>query len=97
TLSITADFANGRSETVQQAIAVPARPAARAPASGVQEPAHSEPAAAPTAWYSRVFAWARENKAAALISGVALGLGTIGLSLFGISSFTAHRARLAEA
>ena len=48
------------------------------------------------AWYQKVFAWARENKTVALISGVALGLGTIGLSLFGISSYTARRARLAE-
>ena len=30
---------------------------------------------------SKLFAWARENKTVALISGVALGLGTIGLSL----------------
>ena len=43
-----------------------------------------------------MFTWARENKTVALISGVALGVGTIGLALFGMSSFSARRARLAE-
>jgi hypothetical protein len=96
TLSITADFNNGRSESVQHVITVPARPVAREPASAAQVPTQAEPTVAPAAWYQKVFAWARENKTVALISGVALGVGTIGLSLFGISSYTARRARLAE-
>jgi hypothetical protein len=95
TLSITADFNNGRSESAQYAITVPARPAAREPSAATQDPGQGEPPA-PTAWYQKLFAWARENKTVALISGVALGLGTIGLSLFGISSLTARRARLAD-
>jgi FHA domain-containing protein/von Willebrand factor type A domain-containing protein len=97
TLSMTADFNNGRSESVSVAITVPAGPVVREPAASPSQPNVSEPAAAPAAWYQKVFAWARENKTVALISGVALGVGTIGLSLFGISSFTARRARLAEA
>lgn len=97
TLSMTADFTNGRSESVAYAITVPSAPVVREPPStNPQEPPEAEPAAAPTAWYQKVFAWARENKTVALISGVALGLGTIGLSLFGISSFTSRKARLAE-
>jgi hypothetical protein len=96
TLSITADFNSGRSESVQYAVTVPARPVAREPSTAAPESTQDEPDAAPAAWYSKLFAWARENKTVALISGVALGLGTIGLSLFGISSFTARRARLAE-
>ena len=95
TLSITADFSNGRSESVQQVVTVPARPVARDPVPPAQDPIRVEPAAR-EAWYHQVFAWARENKTVALISGVALGLGTIGLSLFGISSYTARRAQLAE-
>jgi FHA domain/von Willebrand factor type A domain len=94
TLSINADFSNGRSESTEQRITVPTPPTvARKPAAEPQQP--GEPAA-PSPWYSKLFAWARENKTVALISGVALGLGTIGLSLFGISSFNARRARLAE-
>lgn len=96
TLSMTADFSNGRSESVSYAITVPAAPVVREPTAPRQQPMETEPAAAPMAWYEKVFAWARENKTVALISGVALGLGTIGLSLFGISSFGARRARLAE-
>ena len=98
TLSITADFNNGRSESVQYAVTVPTPPPiVREPATSRQQPIQTEPATAPAAWYYKVFAWARENKTVALISGVALGLGTIGLSLFGIGSITARRARLAEA
>jgi FHA domain-containing protein/von Willebrand factor type A domain-containing protein len=94
TLSINADFNNGRSESTDQRITVPTPPtAARKPAAEPQQPGEPAP---PSPWYSKLFAWARENKTVALISGVALGLGTIGLSLFGISSFNARRARLAE-
>jgi hypothetical protein len=94
TLSITADFNNGRSESAEQRVTVPTPPTAgRTPSANPQQ--SSEPAA-PAAWYSKLFAWARENKTVALISGVALGLGTIGLSLVGISSINARRARLAE-
>ena len=96
TLSMTADFSNGRSESASYAITVPAAPVVREPPAPRQQPSDTEPAAAPMAWYEKVFAWARENKTVALISGVALGLGTIGLSLFGISSFSARRARLGE-
>ena len=94
TLSITADFNNGRSESAEQRVTVPTPPTAgRTPSANPQQ--SSEPPA-PAAWYSKLFAWARENKTVALISGVALGLGTIGLSLVGISSMNARRARLAE-
>jgi hypothetical protein len=95
TLTITADFANGRSESAQYAMAVPAPPAAQRPAAA---PASElEPAAAPAYWYEKLFNWARENKTVALISGVALGLGTIGLALFGFSSYAARKDRLEEA
>jgi hypothetical protein len=96
TLSLTAEFSNGRSESVSHAVTVPAAPVARDPASSRQQSGEAESPAAPLAWYQKVFAWARENKTVALISGVALGLGTVGLSLFGISSYAARRARLAE-
>lgn len=94
TLSITADFGNGRSESAEQRITVPTPPTvARKPATEPQQP--SEPAA-PLPWYSKLFAWARENKTVALISGVALGLGTIGLAMFGITSLNARKARSTE-
>jgi hypothetical protein len=94
---MTADFGNVLSESVSYAITVPAALVVRGLTSTPpQPPIETEPAAAPMAWYEKVFTWARENKTVALISGVALGLGTIGLSLFGIGSFSARRARLAE-
>src|SRR5581483_562812 len=73
----------------------PGPPPARAPAAA-QQPAPSAPSEPPLAWHQKLMAWARENKAAALISGVAVGLGTIGLALFAVSSYAARKARLAE-
>jgi len=75
---------------VHYAMTVPATPTAPQPSA----PAQFEPAAPPGAWYQMLFAWARENKAVALISGIALGLGTIGLALFGFSSYAARKDRL---
>jgi hypothetical protein len=95
TVAISADFTNGRSESVQVAVAVPASPVAAReppPASGPGDA--PRPAASPAPWYGRLVAWASENKAAALVSGLALGLGTLGLALFGMSSYSARRARL---
>ena len=96
TLILTADFGNGRSESAQYALAVPAPPAA--PQSPAVAPTYQvEPAAGPAQWHEKLFAWARENKAVALVSGVALGLGTIGLAMFGFSSYAARKDRLEEA
>jgi len=95
TLVFSADFATGRSESLDYAITMPAPPPARAPAAA-QQPAPSAPSEPPLAWHQKLMAWARENKAAALISGVAVGLGTIGLALFAVSSYAARKARLAE-
>jgi len=72
---------------------VPATSAAPQPAVAVQ----LDPASTPGAWYEKLFAWARENKMVALISGVALGLGTIGLALFGFSSYAVRKGRLEAA
>jgi hypothetical protein len=90
TLILTADFGNGRSESAQYAMTVPVQPAA--PQTGLVAP-QIEPATAPPLWYEKLFAWARENKAAALISGIALGLGTIGLALFGFGGHAGRRDR----
>ena len=90
TVTMTADFGGGRSESVHYAMTVPATPTAPQPSA----PGQFEPAAPPGAWYQMLFAWARENKAVALISGIALGLGTIGLALFGFSSYAARKDRL---
>ncbi|MBO0740805.1 MAG: FHA domain-containing protein, partial [Hyphomicrobiaceae bacterium] len=91
TITLTADFAGGRSESANYAMMVPATPAAPQPAAPVQ----LEPAAPPATWHEKLFAWARANKAAALISGITLGLGTIGLALFGFSSYAARKERAA--
>jgi hypothetical protein len=93
TLTMTADFGGGRSESANYAMMVPATLSAPQPAAPVQ----FEPAAPPAAWYEKLFAWARENKTVALISGIALGLGTFGLALFGFSSYAARQDRLAAA
>jgi hypothetical protein len=90
-VTMTADFAGGRSESAQYAMTVPATPAASQPAAAQREPAP------PASWYEKLFAWARENKTVALISGIALGLGTIGLALFGFSSYAARKDRLEAA
>ena len=91
-LSLTADLGGGRSESVQVAVTMPAPPV-REPAA-VPPPPAPEPPPPPLAWYQKLAAWAGENKTVALISGVALGLGTIGLALFGFSSYAARKARL---
>jgi FHA domain/von Willebrand factor type A domain len=93
TVTMTADFGGGRSESTHYALTVPATSAAPQPAVAVQ----LDPASTPGAWYEKLFAWARENKMVALISGVALGLGTIGLALFGFSSYAVRKGRLEAA
>jgi hypothetical protein len=95
TLTLTADFGNGRSESAQFAMTVPAQPAA--PRAGAPAPPEGEPAGEPSAWYEKPWAWARENPVVALISGVALALGTTWLALFGISSYAVRQDRLEEA
>src|SRR5262249_24657732 len=90
TLTITADFGSGRSESAYYAMTVPAPPTAPQPASQLEP-------AAPASWYEKLFTWAGENKTVALISGVALGLGTIGLALFGFGSYAARKNRLEAA
>jgi hypothetical protein len=93
TLVFTVDLSNGRSEKLEYAITVPAPPPApERESSDPQHPVASEP----VAWHQKLIAWARENKAVALISGVAVGLGTLGLALFAVSSHAARKARLAE-
>jgi hypothetical protein len=94
TLTITADFGSGRSESALYAMTVPAPPAAPQPAA---PPSQLKPAAPPATWYEKLFAWARENQTVALISGIAVGLGTIGLALFGFSSYAARKDRLEAA
>jgi FHA domain/von Willebrand factor type A domain len=98
TLSFTADFGGGRSESLEYAITVPTPPTPATPReSAAPQPAIPSGPAEPVAWHQKVAAWARENKAAALISGVAVGLGTIGLALFAVSSHAARKAALADA
>ncbi len=92
TLVFTVDFSGGRSEKLEYAVTVPTPPPAPEPdVSDTQ----SGPAG-PIAWHQKLVAWARENKLVALISGVAVGLGTLGLALFAVSSHAARKARLAE-
>ena len=94
TLNLTADFTNGRSETTQVALTVPppaARETAPAPRSSDRTPAPVEP----PAWHERLWEWAQDNKTAAVVSGLAFTLGTIGLALFGLTSYSARRAQLA--
>jgi hypothetical protein len=96
TLSFTADFGGGRSETLEYATTVPtAAPAPRREAAAPEAPQSTLPQ--PIAWHQKIVAWARENTAVALVSGLAVGLGTIGLALFAISSHAARKAQLAEA
>jgi hypothetical protein len=92
TLTFAADFGGGRSETLDYATTVPTP---RREAAAPQAPLGGPPV--PIAWHQKIVAWARENTAVALVSGLAVGLGTIGLALFAISSHAARKAQLAEA
>jgi hypothetical protein len=93
-LLITTDFSGGRAESVERNVTVPTPPAPETPPAS-DGPDASEPPK-PTAWHQKLLAWARENPTVAMISGVAVGLGTIGLALFAFSSHAARKARLAE-
>jgi hypothetical protein len=95
TLSITADFAGGRSESVERSLTVPTPPPPPEPTHVSDPPAAADPPE-PAAWYHKLMAWAGENPAVLAVSGVAVGLGTIGLALFAFSSYAARKARLAE-
>jgi hypothetical protein len=95
TLGLTADFTNGRSESTSVAVTVPAPPAKRDSGTPLRPPGSQTTPAEPGAWYARLLEWAKENKTVAVISGLALVLGTVGLALFGVSSHAARKARLA--
>lgn len=95
-LNMTADFAGGRSESVERSVTVPTPPPPPEPTVVVDAPTASEPSP-PSAWHQKLVAWAGENPTVAAISGVAVGLGSIGLALFAFSSHAARKARLAEA
>jgi hypothetical protein len=90
TLTLTADFTNGRFESVEQAITIPV------PAGGVQAPRQKdgppEAVREPTGWYQRLAAWARNNTAVAAVLGAALCLGLAGAALFAFSNLGAAPA-----
>jgi hypothetical protein len=85
TLSLTADFTNGRFASAEQSITVPSPPAVAAPPSNPTS-MPTPPVSEPAAWHRRLGTWAQNNVAVALAIGVAFGLGMVGVALFAFSN-----------
>ena len=94
TVSLVGEFASGRSESVDQSFNVPAAPLAPAPTKREEAAPRPLSPPQPEAWYQRLAAWAQENKVVAVVSSVAVVLGTIWLALFAVSSHAARQAQL---
>ena len=93
TVTVSADFGDGRSASVDHSLTLtpppsnPALPPVYPPSDSSQAPTQAvrEPAALP----QRVLDWAQENMALAIAVGVALVIGAVGLGLLAASSFAA--------
>lgn len=81
TLSLSAEFANGKSDSVDHQITVPVPPVAQPPPV-VKPPPVVE---APQAWYQKLGSWAYSNMAVAFVIGTAMCLGMFGVALFALS------------
>ena len=81
TIAFTAEFANGKTETVEHSLTVPAPPVAQSPPAKVSPPG----VVPPQAWYEQLASWVRNNLAVAVVLGTALSLGVVGMALFGLS------------
>jgi hypothetical protein len=81
TIAFTAEFANGKTETVEHSLTVPAPPVAQSPPAKVSPPG----VVPPQAWYEQLGSWVRNNLAVAVVLGTALSLGVVGMALFGLS------------
>jgi hypothetical protein len=96
TVTITATFADGRSESIDRSFTLAAPPSSPPhspqpqPSQGGAGPA-SEPAVS-AAWYERLLSWALENLALAIVIGVALIMGAVGLTVLAVNSFSARAA-----
>jgi len=81
TITLSAEFTNGKAETVDHNLIVPVPPIAQpAPA-----PAPPPPVLQPQTWYQALGTWARNNLAVAVVIGTALCLSIVGMALFGLS------------
>ncbi len=81
TVALTAEFANGKTETVDYNLTVPAPPVTQ-PATAPTPPPAVQP---PQTWYQQLGSWVRNNLAVAVVLGTAFCLGAVGLALFGLS------------
>ena len=95
-VTITATFADGRTESVDRSFTLVAPPASPQPAPQ-QQPQPSQGGAGPVAepvvpaaWYERLLGWALANLALAIVIGVALIMGAAGLAVLAVNSFSAR-------
>jgi hypothetical protein len=90
-ITITADFASGRSESVEHSLTLAAPPSSPRPNAreqpSSQAPQTQTPFSEPEAWHQRPLRWALEHVVLASVIGVALLIGIAGLTVLAISSF----------
>jgi FHA domain-containing protein/von Willebrand factor type A domain-containing protein len=92
-VTITADFANGRSDSVDHNLRLTAPQGSSGPTPApMSQPSQGGPAPVnePPAWHQRLLAWAQENMILASVVGVALVMGLVGLAVLAVGSFSAQ-------
>ena len=96
TVTMTATFSDGRTESIERSFALAAPPASPQPPPQPQaQPSQggagpvAEPTA-PAAWYERLLSWALANLALAVVIGAALIAGAAGLAVLAVNSFSAR-------
>jgi hypothetical protein len=93
TVTMTATFAEGRTDSIDRSFTLVAPPASpqpppqTQPSQGGAGPV-AEPSA-PSAWYERLLGWALANLALAVVVGAALIAGVAGLAVLAVNSFSA--------
>jgi FHA domain/von Willebrand factor type A domain len=94
-VTMTASFADGRSESIDRtfALVAPPPPASAQPSPQPQPQSQPGPVAepvAPAAWYERLLSWASANLVLAVVIGAALVMGVAGLAVLAVNTFSAR-------
>jgi hypothetical protein len=93
TVTMTATFADGRTESIDRTFTLVAPPASPQPSPQAQpSQGGAGPVAEPVAsaaWYERLLSWALANLALAIVIGAALIMGAAGLAVLAVNSFSA--------
>ncbi len=83
TVTITADLGNGRVESINYTLTMPAAPATPTPSRPSESATPTTPLSPsePAAWHQRLLTWAKNHVVLAGVIGIAAASGVVGLVL----------------